>query len=102
MAFVFDLQGLADILQRRARKQSKSPRSNEVMFDPGFRADEKVRRDKLHRRGKKEARNSRAESGRVFPAVPCGVRRLQLALCDPNYRRETEHRDFGARCVREA
>ena len=55
MAFVFDLQGLAvaDILQRRARKQSKSPRSNEVMFDPGFRA-EKVRRDKLHRRGKKE------------------------------------------------
>jgi len=104
VAFVFDLQGLAvaDILQRRARKQSKSPRSNEVMFDPGFRADEKVRRDKLHRRGKKEARNSRAESGRVFPAVPCGVRRLQLALCDPNYRRETEHRDFGARCVREA
>ena len=56
MAFVFDLQGLAvaDILQRRARKQSKSPRSNEVMFDPGFRADGKVRRDKLHRRGKKE------------------------------------------------
>ena len=53
MAFVFDLQGLADILQRRARKQSKSPRSNEVMFDLGFGA-EKVRKDKLHRRGKKE------------------------------------------------
>ena len=53
---MFDLQGLADILQRKARKQSKSPRSNEVMFDPGFRA-EKVRRDKLHRIGKREARN---------------------------------------------
>ena len=85
---MFDLQGLADILQRRARRQSKSPRSNEVMFDPGFRA-EKVRRDKLHSRGKKEAINSGAESGRVFPAVPCGARRLQLALCDPNYRRGT-------------
>ena len=56
---MFDLQGLADILQRRARKQSKSPRSNEVMFDPGFLA-EKVRRDKLHRRGKREARKSGA------------------------------------------
>ena len=61
MAFVFDLQGLADILQRRARKQSKSPRSNEVMFDPGFRA-EKVRRDKLPRRGKKEKQETPEQS----------------------------------------
>ena len=63
MAFVFDLQGLAvaDILQRRARRQSKSPRSNEVMFDPGFRA-EKVRRDKLHSRGKKEKQETSEHS----------------------------------------
>ena len=75
MAFVFDLQGLAvaDILQRRARKQSKSPRSNEVMFDPGFRA-EKVRRDKLHRRGKKRSKKLRS---RVWPGFPSSAMRCE-------------------------
>ena len=73
MAFVFDLQGLADILQRRARKQSKSPRSNEVMFDPGFRA-EKVRRDKLHRRGKKRSKKLQS---RVWPGFPSSAMRCE-------------------------
>ena len=73
MAFVFDLQGLADILQRRARKQSKSPASNEVMFDPGFRA-EKVRRDKLHRRGKKRSKKLRS---RVWPGFPSSAMRCE-------------------------
>ena len=75
MAFVFDQQGLAvaDILQRRARKQSKSPASNEVMFDPGFRA-EKVRRDKLHRRGKKRSKKLRS---RVWPGFPSTAMRCE-------------------------
>ena len=75
MAFVFDLQGLAvaDILQRRTRKQSKSPASNEVMFDPGFRA-EKVRRDKLHRRGKKRSKKLRS---RVWPGFPSSAMRCE-------------------------
>ena len=72
MAFVFDLQGLADILQRRARKQSKSPRSNEVMFDPGFRA-EKVRRDKLHRR-KNRSKKLRSI---VWPGFPSSAMRCE-------------------------
>ena len=72
MAFVFDLQGLADILQRRARRQSKSPRSNEVMFDPGFLA-EKVRRDKLYRR-KKRSKKLRSI---VWPGFPSTAMRCE-------------------------
>ena len=84
MAFVFDLQGLAvaDILQRRARKQSKSPAPNEVMFDPGFRA-EKVRRDKLHRRGKKTSKKLRSRVWLGFPSSAMRCEEVTVSALRP-------------------